>query len=137
MHVYTNNFERIQPVIFHSKKITVLRGAVFIKENLPEEIDRVTQLMLKRLKQENKLHIKHVIAMVFSVTNDITAKNPATSAREAGFDVPLFCVQEAQFENSPKACIRLMLWYAGSIKHPYHVYCEGAEILRPDITSKY
>lgn len=116
--------------------ITVLRGAVFTSENCPEEIDRVTCSMLSHLVSENKLQTKHIVAMIFSVTKDITAKNPATSAREAGFDVPLFCVQEAQFDNSPGLCIRVMLWYKKRVQKPIHVYCEGAEILRPDIAVK-
>ncbi|HOT59376.1 MAG TPA: chorismate mutase [Spirochaetales bacterium] len=113
--------------------ITVLRGAVFVKDDSPKEIDRVTQVLLNRLVEHNSLKHKRILAMIFSVTNDIQSKNPATAVREAGYEVPLFCVQEAQFKNAPRLCIRVILWYQGKIKKPVHVYCEGAEILRPDL----
>ena len=121
--------------MFGSKAITVLRGAAFVKHDSPEEIDRITQLLLNRLAESNSLKNKRILAMIFSVTNDINSKNPATVAREVGYAVPLFCVQEAQFNNAPSLCIRVMLWYHGAIKKPVHVYCEGAEILRPDLTA--
>ncbi len=121
--------------MFGSKAITVLRGAAFVKHDSQEEIDRVTQLLLNRLTESNSLKNKRILAMIFSVTSDITSKNPATAAREAGYTVPLFCVQEAQFTSAPPLCIRVMLWYHGSIKKPVHVYCEGAEMLRPDLTA--
>lgn len=120
--------------MFASSSITVLRGAAFIKNDSPEEIDRVTRLVLNRLLESNSLKHKRILAMIFSVTHDIASKNPATAAREAGYTAPLFCVQEAQFTNAPSLCIRVMLWYHGTIKKPVHVYCEGAEILRPDLT---
>ncbi len=120
--------------LFDFSGICALRGAACVSSDTQQEVDRVTSILLEKLFLANKLALSRVAFMQFSVTEDIRSWNPATSARLSGYKVPLFCVREAEFDGSMKHCIRVVILYRGVIRKPAHVYCEGAESLRPDLS---
>jgi chorismate mutase len=116
------------------KKLAALRGAVCVPNDpaaITEKLARVYDLMLER----NGLGEDDIVSLIFSVTKDIDAKNPAAALRESGRarDLALFSVQEPHTQNSLPGVIRLILHcYMEETVPPRHVYIEGAESLRPD-----
>jgi chorismate mutase len=120
------------------KKLVALRGAVCVPNDpaaITEKIARVYDLMLER----NSVGEDDIVSLVFSVTNDINAKNPAAALRESGRaqDLALFSVQEPSIKNGLPGVIRLMLHcYREENLAPQHVYIGCAESLRPDRVSK-
>ncbi|AEX86452.1 monofunctional chorismate mutase, clade 1 [Marinitoga piezophila KA3] len=111
--------------------IVGIRGATSIENNTKEEIiSRTIELYTQIIEKNN---IKRIISIFCSVTPDITAYNPITAIRE-NFkldNVALFTLQEAVFENSPKAIIRLLIHCEGDTQN--FVYLHKAKDLRKDI----
>jgi chorismate mutase len=116
------------------KKLAALRGAICVPNDpavITEKIAHVYDLMLER----NGIQEDDIVSLIFSVTTDIDAKNPAAALRESGRarDLPLFSVQEPRIINSLPGVIRLMMHcYIEDTAAPRHVYTGGAELLRPD-----
>lgn len=89
--------------------IVGIRGATSIEKDSPEEVEEKVLELLNEIYKRNK--INKVICAIFSVTPDIKSRNPATVARKRfGWEeVPMMCLQEAIFENSPKMIIRILI----------------------------
>jgi chorismate mutase len=118
------------------KRITALRGAV---QALNEEEDIVarTTALYDSLLGENGLTERDLVSLVFSVTGDLDANNPAGALRQAGRagELAMMVFQEAAYEGSLPRIIRVLLHcYMDSGQKPRHVYINGAEVLRPDRT---
>jgi chorismate mutase len=116
------------------KKLRALRGA-FCCANSGEDIVRETAACYDRLLQENRLAEGDIVSLLFSVTPDIDAFNPAAALRRAGRggDLALFVQQEPVFQGSLPQTIRLLVHcYMEEGSPPRHVYQNGAEVLRPD-----
>ena len=97
--------------------------------------DSITGLMDTLLKN-NSLKENRIISIVISVTVDLTAANPATLLRGSGkfASTPLFTVQEAVFDESPRDIIRVLVHARKrSGRSPVPVYINGAEKLRTDL----
>jgi chorismate mutase len=75
-----------------------------------------------------------MVSVLFTITSDLTALNPATALRRSGLalSVPLFASAEPYIEGYLPSVVRILITYYGT-KRPEHVYLNGAEILRPDI----
>jgi chorismate mutase len=120
------------------KKLSALRGAVCVRNDpadIVEKIARVYDLLLER----NAIREEDIVSLLFSVTNDIDAKNPAAALRESGRgrDLSLFSVQEPLVKGSMTGVIRLMMHcYMEETASPRHAYTGGAEALRPDRASE-
>ena len=118
------------------KKLAALRGAVCVK-NDPADITAKIARVYDLLTGRNGIREEDIVSLVFSVTNDIDAKNPAAALRESGRarDLALFSVQEPFIKGGLPGVIRLLLHcYVEETTIPRHVYTEGAEVLRPDRT---
>jgi chorismate mutase len=119
------------------KKLAAIRGAVCVQNDpadITVKIARVYDLMTGR----NGLCEEDIVSLIFSVTKDIDAKNPAAALRESGRaqDLVLFSTQEPYVKGGPPGVIRLLLHcYIEENAAPHHVYTEGAEMLRPDRAS--
>src|SRR6187402_3780214 len=77
-------------------RLQALRGATTCDEDSKVEIDTKVSRMVKELFARNDLSNDDVVSMIFTVTPDLTAQFPATSARAAldlG-DIPLIGAQE-------------------------------------------
>lgn len=117
-----------------SGRLAAARGAAFLREDSRAEMDRVVRVLMARLAELNGVGPADCLYLMFSTTEDLRARNPATAAREAGWDLPLFSVREAEFEGSPPRCLRALLVYeAAPGRKARHAYVEGAEVLRPDL----
>ncbi|MDR0639454.1 MAG: chorismate mutase [Spirochaetaceae bacterium] len=118
------------------KKLAAIRGAVCV-ENDPADIVAKTARVYDLLTGRNGIREEDIVSLVFSVTNDIDAKNPAAALRESGRarDLALFSVQEPYIKGGLPRVIRLLLHcYIEENAVPAHIYIEGAEALRPDRT---
>lgn len=108
-----------------------IRGATSVESDDAQEIrERVVELMSEIFARNDMGELHSVI---FTITKDITALNPATAFRKA-FDlgeVALLCLYEAAFENSPRGIVRVLIHCESSTKN--FVYLRRAKDLRPDL----
>jgi chorismate mutase len=98
-------------------------------------IERAAARLVEEVLRANGIAENHVVSIMFSLTEDLTAANPATGLRRNGFaSTPLFCVQEARIDGALPRVIRVLLTFDSLERRPcIPVYLEGAEALRPDL----
>ena len=115
------------------KKLRAGRAAVGTSNTLAA-MERDIVLVYTQFLQQNSVQEKDIVAIHFSVTDDLTAANPASLLRKAGFaaSLALFCSAEPQYEGAMRSIIRLLVYYYGR-KKAVPVYLQGAERLRPDL----
>jgi len=116
------------------KRIAALRGATQCR-NDEEDIQKQTTAMYDELLARNNLTEDDLVSVIFSVTRDLDAKNPAAALRQGGRagEAALFVTQEAYFNGGLERVIRLLVHcYLDPSRNAVHVYRNGAEVLRPD-----
>lgn len=119
--------------------IRAIRGATTIKNNTKEDIYAAATEMMQEIIKKNAIDIEDVVDVIFTVTPDITAAFPAAAIRKMGIsDIPLLDMAAPDIENSLKMCIRVMVHVITDKKNKqlFHVYLNGAAVLRPDIASR-
>ena len=119
------------------KRVCAARGAIFA-ENTKESIQEKAVKLFNAVVQKNGLQQYDIISLHWTLTKDLDAMNPATGLRLGNAsmdvsDIPLFCSQEAFIQGGRPKVIRMMLTAYMSHK-PIHVFLDGAEALRPDIS---
>jgi chorismate mutase len=114
------------------KKLAALRGAVRT-ENTESDIAGQVVRLYDRLLESNGLAEEDIVSVVFSVTGDIDALNPAAALRNAGRAerLALMVFQEGRFQGGLSRTIRVLV-HCNLEQAPRHVYMNGAEVLRPD-----
>jgi len=117
-------------------RLYAVRGAVCCdntKKSVSTEVPRLYSEMLSR----NSIAEDDIVSVLFSVTGDITAMNPATALRAAGMAtaVPLLSCAEQYVEGYLPRVVRVLLSFYGNAK-PVPVYLNGAEVLRPDLEAQ-
>ena len=121
------------------KRLFALRGASQAR-NDEEDLRLQTLTLYDELLRLNKLDEKDLVSVIFSLTADLDAQNPAAALRGEGRagDAALFVVQEASIRGALERVIRVLIHcYLDEESLPVHVYRNGAEILRPDRASAY
>ena len=115
------------------KKLYAGRAAV-CTQNTQEHIKTAVITAYTRFLEVNGLREKDIVSLQFSITPDITAANPATLLRFAGYAsaTVLFCSAEPDIDGSPHGIIRFLFYYYGK-KKAIPIYLGGAEKLRPDL----
>ena len=115
------------------KKLYAGRAAISA-QNTTDNIQAAVVTAYTRFLELNRLHEKDIVSLQFSVTTDITAANPATLLRSAGFasETVLFCSVEPNIDGSRPGIIRFLFYFYGK-KKPVPVYLGEAEKLRPDL----
>ncbi|MCL2139975.1 MAG: chorismate mutase [Treponema sp.] len=116
------------------KRLYALRAAVQC-ENTKEDIQEKTVEVFDKIIEKNRLPLEDIVSIIFSQTNDLNAVNPATALRQTGraADIALFAVKEIETANAYPRIIRLLIHcYLPEGSKPKHLYCNGAEALRPD-----
>jgi chorismate mutase len=119
-------------------RLFALRGAAQCR-NEERDIQEQTAALYDELLLENSLLEADIVSVVFSITADIDAKNPAAALRTAGraLETALFVVQEAAIKGGLERTIRVLIHcYLPENAVPRHVYRNGAEVLRPDRAKK-
>jgi chorismate mutase len=117
-----------------NKRLFALRGATQCEDG-EEDILRQVSALYDELLAQNGLCEGDIVSLIFSVTPDITALNPAAALRRAGraADLALFAVQEAAVPGGLEKTVRVLLHcYMNEGAAARHVYRNGAETLRPD-----
>ncbi|MDR2517899.1 MAG: chorismate mutase [Spirochaetaceae bacterium] len=114
------------------KRLKALRGAACAL-NEKEDISRQAAALYDALLRENRLQEEDLVSLIFSVTKDLDAENPASALRRSGRarEAALFAVQEADTAGSPARVIRALA-HCYLTGEPVHIYRNGAESLRPD-----
>jgi chorismate mutase len=114
------------------KKLAALRGAVRAENTEKDIADQVVRLY-DGLLGDNNLAEEDIVSVIFSVTDDLNALNPAAALRSAGRaeQSALMVFREGCFSGSLPGTIRVLI-HCGLEKAPRHLYINGAEVLRPD-----
>ena len=118
--------------------VMAIRGAIKVAENSSQSIKGSVKKLIEGLAIENAFTEDDVISLIFSLTKDITALNPATALRETGYaGVPLFCAQEPEYAGSVPGIIRVLVTLSVEKRRKaVPVYLDGAEALRSDLFQK-
>lgn len=112
-----------------------IRGAIQVSENSVSSIELAGTKLVKEILKANGIAENQIVSIVFSLTEDLTAANPATGLRRTGFaSTPLLCIQEARIDGAlPRVVRALVTWDSLERRVPVPVYLDGAEVLRPDL----
>ncbi len=112
-----------------------VRGAIQVAETTAAAIERAGARLVMEMLRANGIAENHIVSILFSMTEDLTAANPATGLRRSGFSsTPLFCTQEARIDGALPRVIRALVTFDSLERRPaVPVYLDGAEVLRPDI----
>ena len=112
-----------------------VRGAIQLAENSGAAIERAGARLVTEILQANGIAENHIVSVLFSMTEDLSAANPAAGLRRIGFaSTPLFCTQEARIDGALPRVIRALVTYDSLERRPaVPVYLDGAEALRPDL----
>ncbi|GMO28719.1 MAG: chorismate mutase [Termitinemataceae bacterium] len=117
------------------KRIYALRGAAQCL-NTEADIQKQIASVYDAMLAQNSLAESDIVSLIFSVTNDLTALNPAAALRRSGRaeELALFSVQEPVCSaNSLERTVRFLLHcYLEEGSTAHHIYQNGAEVLRPD-----
>lgn len=114
-----------------------IRGAITVDEDTQEKIWLAARRLVTEILSWNELRADHIGAIIFSVTEDLTAAFPSSAVRQLVIlrMVPLFDTREPAVDNSLPRCIRVLV-LADIDKEQdkiHHVYLGGAKNLRPDL----
>lgn len=116
--------------------VRAIRGATQAAANTAEAVDVATKELLLEIMRENALSPDSVISVIFTVSPDLNAAFPASSAREVGFgEVPLLCGVEIDVPGALERTIRIMAHVESdrSKSEIAHIYLGAAKSLRRDI----
>jgi chorismate mutase len=116
------------------QRLCALRGAS-CSTNTEEDIRTQVSCLYDSLLEKNDLAEEGIVSIVFSMTADLNALNPAAALRQTGRagELALFAVQEAEVLGSLPRVIRVLVHcYLPNGAKPRHVYRNGAEVLRKE-----
>ena len=113
-----------------------IRGAITVDRNDAGEIREATQELLQRILDENQLCTEDLVSAIFTLTPDLNADFPASSAREIGWQlVPLLCATEIPVPGALPNCIRVLL-HVNTTRNQNeirHIFLRDAVKLRKDL----
>ena len=112
-----------------------VRGAIQVAENSVGAIEIGAAKLVSEVLRANAIGDQHIISIIFSLTEDLHAANPATGLRREGFaGTPLFCAQEPRIDGGMPRVIRVLVTFDSmESREPVAVYLGGAEALRSDL----
>lgn len=119
------------------KRICAIRGATRA-ENSRESILKNVESLCREIFEKNKVASEDLVSIMFTQTRDLDELNPCYALRhgEVGIDVSrvaLFAMNELETKGMLSRTIRVMVMaYLSSDSEIYHIYKNGAEVLRPD-----
>jgi chorismate mutase len=98
-------------------------------------MSRQLAALYDELLAANRLAEEDIVSLIFSVTPDLDAQNPAAALRQSGRggELALFALREADAAGGLERTIRVLIHcYLDGDALPRHIYRNGAEVLRPD-----
>ncbi len=113
-----------------------VRGAIQVREDTRQAIGDAAVRLVGEILRVNSIAEDDIVSIIFSLTEDLTALNPASGLRRVGFSgTPLFCTQEARVQGGMPRVIRaLVTWESLQRREAVPVYLDGAEALRVDLS---
>ena len=117
------------------RRIFAVRGAIQVPADQAEAIRASTARLLQELIARNGLEPERIVSAIFTATPDLTADFPAHAARKLGWtDVPLLGATEVDVPGALPRVVRVLVTVETTRKL-VPVYLDGAEKLRPDLSS--
>ena len=116
-----------------------VRGATTTGANEEELILTATRQLLQEMVTANDIAPTEIASAFFTTTPDLDAAYPARAARQLGWmEVPLMGACEIAPPEALARTIRVLLHWNTTKKQSEirHVYSNGAEVLRPDLTQE-
>ena len=112
-----------------------VRGAIQVRDDTGRAIGDASVRLVREMLRLNAIAENQIVSIIFSLTQDLTALNPATGLRQVGFaSTPLFCTQEpAIVGGMPRVIRALLTWESLERRETVPVYLDGAEALRADL----
>jgi chorismate mutase len=120
-------------------KMRGIRGAITVEADEKTAIVDATKRLLCEMTQRNGVDVDDIASVFFSLTPDLHAVFPALGARELGWQlVPMLHFTEIAVPGSLSKVIRVLMHVntARTQSDIHHVYLDGAEVLRPDLTAR-
>jgi chorismate mutase len=118
--------------------VRAVRGAVQIAADETDLILEATARMVAAVLERNHWSEEDLVSILFTATPDLAAAYPASGARRLGLvATPLMCATEIDVPAALPRVVR-MLAHVETDKprsKVQHVYLDGAEVLRPDLTA--
>jgi chorismate mutase len=117
-----------------------VRGATTADTDTRKAILDATRDLLRQIVDANGIDLADVASAIFTASPDLSAAHPATAARELGWaDVPLLSAQEIDVPDGLARAIRVLIHWntTASQTDIHHIYTKGAEVLRPDLTTRF
>lgn len=117
-----------------------VRGATTVVENTEEAIISATEELLRTMIAVNAIDEAYVASVLFTTTPDLNATYPARAARKCGWTATaLMGFQEIDVPDALPHCIRILIhWNTPKTQaEVVHVYLNGAEALRPDLSKHH
>lgn len=114
-----------------------IRGAIQVRANESDAIIDGTERLLAEVLSANGLDPDDIVSILFTLTSDLTAAFPAVAARRLGLvAVPLMCASEVDVPGSLPRVVRLLAHVETDRPRTRirHIYLNGAEVLRPDLS---
>ena len=112
-----------------------IRGATTVDVDSVDAILDATRELLEAIVSANRISLRDIASIVFTVTSDLTSEYPARAARQLGWtDVALIGATEMEVAGGLERCIRV-LFHVNTAVEPgalNHVYLREARKLRPD-----
>ncbi len=112
-----------------------IRGATTVAVDSADAIVDATRELLEAIVSANRISVRDIASIVFTVTSDLTSEYPARAARQLGWtDVALIGATEMEVAGGLERCIRV-LFHVNTDVEPSglsHVYLREARKLRPD-----
>ena len=113
-----------------------IRGATTVERDNSDDITYAVKELLDSIVECNLIDKDEIVCILFSNTADLHSFYPAKAAREAGFvSCALFSSAEPQIDGALERCIRVMV-LTECDRQPVHIYLNGAQNLRKDLTKK-
>ena len=128
----------LHPIDPRMAQLVPIRLATTCREDSKTAIGAAVEEVIRVFHQRNDCGRDSVRVVIFTVTADLRAAKPATSARAAGWSRAQFlCLAEMPTDDDLARCIRALIWVErGQSTAPLTpVYLNGTQILRPDLAS--
>ena len=119
-------------------EVRAARGAIVVAEDRKELIHEASARLVQEMMGRNALQAADLVSIFFTATPDLVSAFPAEGARTLPgiAQVPLLCAREIDVEGAMPRVVRVLLHFNDDRPQEQiaHVYLDGAEALRDDLT---
>lgn len=116
--------------------VKAVRGATSVENNDHIAMQKAVYALISSITEKNNISESSIISIIFSQTKDLNIANPAAALRVSGKfkNIPLFCTQEPQYENSLDQILRVLITFESESQEDIQpVYLGSASQLRKDL----